>query len=919
MIKRTCVTQNSSDPTKVEYTVCCVCVAFSNAGGGDLRFFDETGTVLLDHEIERWDTNGISHVWVNVPALSNALSAIVARWGTTGAWPLASSGTWSANFRGVWHLGEEVVDESTGAAVHRDSSTNGFHADQNNNTGVRSIIGYGQEFDGIDDVIQHAYAPALNPDSFTLSCWARINTPAGIQGLLTSETSVGFEGYRLFIDGANLWKSALLGSPSMISEISSSPLTGPTQRWVHVATSYEAISGRHRIYLDGRLIGERVSTHVPLTTTHPFNIGSGFDFGNGEYFNGRIDEVRVVGEERSEDWLHAAWLNMASNALFNCYEVDTNRLVVAVENLPATNIVYGSAWLNGRLGGDVSAHEVTLFWGPTDGGTDPGAWSSSASLGIFNVFSTTLTYRVTGLSPDTTYYYTFQATSGTGTVWAGSSQSATTELFSVPVVTDGPGALPVPGGFNLHGELLAGDLAEVAIYWGDNDGGTDPAAWDHAIDFGRLMNGAFSSNISGLVSCGTYFYRVYASNDLGEAWTSPSTGFEAPSPPIGLRPESPLMIGDRFAIPSVTVTATNTMADVWLYYGPADGGTDPAAWAFAVQLGSVSDSVEPLDQSIAQLGECVTYAYRFRATNCSEDVWTSAESFTTLKFNRELDLTFCGYDQPKPLTNFPALVLFDTSIPGFDYADFTSPSGGDLRFFNADGTSLLNHEIENWTTSGTSRIWVQVPTLEDGSTTIMARWGGSETNHPAYTTNGATWSDGYEAVWHLSDQANLIDSTSNGWDGTGTGTLDVPGVIGGAQDVNGNEFIHSGPGIDLANRSFTVSVWARRESLGGNDYLIAHGAPTVDMGLHFGFRANNQFTLAFWGSDLSVPSLNDTANWHHWTGVYDHSSGEKILYRDGVEFGREPSPPYLGNPNTLLRIGERYNADRHNGEIDEVR
>lgn len=40
-------------------------------GGADLRFTDAAGTELLSHEIESWDTNGVSRVWVRVPALTS--------------------------------------------------------------------------------------------------------------------------------------------------------------------------------------------------------------------------------------------------------------------------------------------------------------------------------------------------------------------------------------------------------------------------------------------------------------------------------------------------------------------------------------------------------------------------------------------------------------------------------------------------------------------------------------------------------------------------------------------------------------------------------------------------------------------------------------------------------------------------------
>ena len=54
---------------------------FTSAAGGDLRFYDSTQTRLLPYEIESWDTNGTSTVWVQVPELAPSNTEIYAFWG----------------------------------------------------------------------------------------------------------------------------------------------------------------------------------------------------------------------------------------------------------------------------------------------------------------------------------------------------------------------------------------------------------------------------------------------------------------------------------------------------------------------------------------------------------------------------------------------------------------------------------------------------------------------------------------------------------------------------------------------------------------------------------------------------------------------------------------------------------------------
>ena len=86
----------------------------------ELRFALADGT-LLAHEIDYWNENGESTVWVSVPELT-AETVIRAYWGfKPGKEPLArpSDEAWT-DYIGVWHF-----SEASGSA--RDSSVNGYH------------------------------------------------------------------------------------------------------------------------------------------------------------------------------------------------------------------------------------------------------------------------------------------------------------------------------------------------------------------------------------------------------------------------------------------------------------------------------------------------------------------------------------------------------------------------------------------------------------------------------------------------------------------------------------------------------------------------------------------------------------------------------------------------------------------------
>ena len=73
------------------------------------------------------------------------------------------------------------------------------------------------------------------------------------------------------------------------------------------------------------------------------------------------------------------------------------------------------------------------------------------------------------------------------------------------------------------------------------------------------------------------------------------------------------------------------------------------------------------------------------------------------------------------LTNFPVAVQF-TSGGSNPYSN-TNSDGSDLRFTDNDG-NLLTYEIETWNESGTSTVWVKVPTVySTASTSIFIYYG----------------------------------------------------------------------------------------------------------------------------------------------------------------------------------------------------
>jgi hypothetical protein len=180
----------------------------------------------------------------------------------------------------------------------------------------------------------------------------------------------------------------------------------------------------------------------------------------------------------------------------------------------ATNVLTNGASLNGTLrdtGGTQT--EVSVYWGPTNGETNKLAWTNRCDFGVCSALQP-LTTNVTGLTPNTPYYYRFYATNAAGQeAWAAASTNFVT--LGPPVVTTNAGADSI--GLNtatLNGNLTAGSSAAITVYWGE-DANTTSGSTNLGV-FGQVP---FSTEVSGLRRGTLYYYRCYATNAYGTAWS----------------------------------------------------------------------------------------------------------------------------------------------------------------------------------------------------------------------------------------------------------------------------------------------------------------------------------------------------------------------------------------------------------------
>jgi len=385
-------------------------------------------------------------------------------------------------------------------------------------------------------------------------------------------------------------------------------------------------------------------------------------------------------------------------------------------------------------------------------------------------------------------------------------------------------------------------------------------------------------------------------------------------------------IGTTTATLNGHLYTTSGATYVTVFIGESDPGKIMAGWWKTNALGQQATG----DVAYVQSGLLAdtTYYYRFYASNSIETVFADpVSSFTTEidqpSYANKMKITF-DYDRDETLTNFPALVVFNESISSFHYSQFESTNGYDLRFLNYNESAALNYEIEDWDTTGDSCVWVQVDRLSSSQNYIWALWGNpAATNAPKpYTTNGATWSEGYLAVYHLNEanpSGDFGDSTANDFDGADAGVTDTAGVIAGGQNFSGADVDINITGIESTrsdpDRNYTFSLWINATSTDTDVRMIDILTGRMLLGMNIGgFQYHDGTWRGPYGS-----GYND-GNWHHVTFLFNDVSNQGSIYGDGgeIQTGITYAPKNLGGSSRIGtdQDGAGYDYD---GLMDEVR
>ena len=311
------------------------------ANGADLRFSDAEGN-LIPSEIDTWNPNGESLVWVKVPVF-NKDAIIKAHYGCSNPAVIDPKDVWSPNDVAVWHMsddGKTMTDSSSGGTSLTEANKSGMsdsiHSGQPGLFGNAVEFGTSADHSGSLRTLDQRYRTS-GADNFTVEFWSYQDSfdPAAMPNNMTFMREVESAKQN------TVWyfyeiKSTGYGSPGKsvlqiardgadMVTLSTGSIVPPRGEWTYqhlrvidTVKFYEGINDN--LYLSYTLNGQPGVTNVVGNTT--LYIGnSGISSTAG--FLGKIDEVRISNVARSEDWMKAMY-DMGTNTFFTAYELNND-------------------------------------------------------------------------------------------------------------------------------------------------------------------------------------------------------------------------------------------------------------------------------------------------------------------------------------------------------------------------------------------------------------------------------------------------------------------------------------------------------------------------------------------------------------------------------------------------------------------
>jgi Concanavalin A-like lectin/glucanases superfamily/Domain of unknown function (DUF2341) len=285
-------------------------------GGRDVRFRKSNGTAL-PYEIESWDSaGGKATLWVRVDTVfvNSSTQSVHLMWGNLNAADSATPHSvfdTAKGFLGVWHMNDASLGQNM------NSAQDAFNATLST-SGNSSILLAG---DGVisraDSLPSSSFLLAGNlptPQQVTISAWVypvRVTANAKIVCKPWTSYTTPYQIYSLEVPPVTTTTAQFhVGLSSTYSFYVTGDNMLPLNVWTHLTGTYDGTT--MRLYVNGVMASSTQISPLPApsvpTNNQSWTIGS-WDLTTGEYFSGKIDEVRICKGAFGSDFIKLSYEN----------------------------------------------------------------------------------------------------------------------------------------------------------------------------------------------------------------------------------------------------------------------------------------------------------------------------------------------------------------------------------------------------------------------------------------------------------------------------------------------------------------------------------------------------------------------------------------------------------------------------------
>ena len=278
-------------------------------GGADIRFATADGLVL-PHEIDTWNTNGESFVWVKIPALSGTATAFSMYYGAPDPATLPTvdpHDVWTATgHRAVWHFAADATESAQGLTASQTSGTPSYQ-----NAGAVGKCWQSAGTAWLEYANDASWSTLGAGSTLTISVWAKFDSSSyGYNRILSTMSKWDNPtGYELTVqDDVN---EITVGSSGK-SQYQKIVSPGPSDELVYITAVYNA--DRYAdLYVNG-VLREHKQLNQVVQPTEAMRVAA--VVGGNNIWNGKLDELRLHAVAESADWVKACYDTMAAPASF---------------------------------------------------------------------------------------------------------------------------------------------------------------------------------------------------------------------------------------------------------------------------------------------------------------------------------------------------------------------------------------------------------------------------------------------------------------------------------------------------------------------------------------------------------------------------------------------------------------------------